>query len=93
MLGKEKKRKHDDPNVSIAYRILITVPVTVASAERSLSKLKLLRNCLRTTMLQERLNGLAMCSIEKDILDNIDLDTIINDFASRNARRSFIVKD
>ncbi|KAG2607286.1 hypothetical protein PVAP13_4NG233422 [Panicum virgatum] len=81
------------PNVSIAYQILLTVPVTVASAERSFSKLKLLRNCLRTTMLQERLNGLAMCSIEKDILDNIDLDTIINDFASRNARRSFIVKD
>ena len=81
------------PNVSITYRILLTVPVTVASAERSLSKLKLLRNCLRTTMLQERLNGLAMCSIEKDILDNLDLDTIINDFASRNARRSFIVKD
>ena len=81
------------PNVSIAYQILLTVPVTVASAERSFSKLKLLRNCLRTTMLQERLNGLAMCSIEKDILDNIDLDTIINDFVSRNARRSFIVKD
>ena len=81
------------PNVSIAYRILLTVPVTVASAERSFSKLKLLRNCLRTTMLQERLNGLAMCSIEKDILDNLDLDTIINDFASRNARRIFFVKN
>ena len=81
------------PNVSIAYRILLTVPVTVASAERSFSKLKLLRNCLRTTMLQERLNGLAMCSIEKDILDNLDLDTIINDFASRNARRILFVKD
>ncbi|KAG2597559.1 hypothetical protein PVAP13_5KG132507 [Panicum virgatum] len=81
------------PNVSIAYRILLTVPVTVASAERSFSKLKLLRNCLRTTMLQERLNGLTMCSIEKDILDNLDLDTIINDFASRNARRIFFVKN
>ena len=58
------------PNVSIAYRILLTIPVTVASDERSFSKLKLLRNCLRSTMLQERLNGLAMCSIEKDILDD-----------------------
>ena len=73
------------PNISIAYQILLTVPVTVASAERSFSKLKLLRNCLRTTMLQGRLNGLSMCGIEKDILDNIDLDTILNDFASRNA--------
>ena len=53
------------PNVSVAYRILLTVPVTVASAERSFSKLKLLKNCLRLTMLQDRLNGLAMCSVER----------------------------
>ena len=38
-------------------------------------------------MLQKRLNGLAMCSIEKDILDDINLDTVFEDFASRNARR------
>jgi len=38
------------PNVSIAYRILFTMPVTVASAERSFSKLKLLRNYLRSVM-------------------------------------------
>ncbi|KAI4992891.1 hypothetical protein ZWY2020_007204 [Hordeum vulgare] len=76
------------PNVSIAYQILLTVHVTVASAEQSFSKLKLLKNYMRTTMSQERLNGLAICCIEKDVLDNIDLDTIINDFASKNARRS-----
>jgi hypothetical protein len=69
------------PNVSVAYRILLTVPVTVASAERSFSKLKLLKNYLRSSMSQERLNGLAMCTIEKDILDTIDLNTILDDFA------------
>jgi hypothetical protein len=31
------------PNVSIAYQILLTMPVTVASTERSFSKLKLLK--------------------------------------------------
>ncbi|PUZ56804.1 hypothetical protein GQ55_5G365600 [Panicum hallii var. hallii] len=36
------------PNTSIAYRLLFTVPVTVASAERSFSKLKLLKNYLRS---------------------------------------------
>ena len=77
------------PNVSGTYRILLTIPMIVASAERSFSKLKLLKNGLRSTMLQERLNGLALCSIEKDILDKIDLDIVLEDFASRNARRRF----
>jgi hypothetical protein len=60
------------------------MPVTVASAERSLSKLKLLKNYLRSTMSQERLNGLATLCIEKGLLDGIDIETIITDFASRN---------
>jgi hypothetical protein len=77
------------PNIYIAYRILFTLPVTVASAERSFSKLKLLKNHLRSTMSQERLNGLATICIEKKLLDEIDIDTIINDFASRSVRRNF----
>ncbi|KAI4983995.1 hypothetical protein ZWY2020_040785 [Hordeum vulgare] len=77
------------PNISIAYRILFTMPVTVASAERSFSKLKLLKNYLRSTMSQERLNGLATFCIEKKMLDEIDIDTIISDFASKNVRRNF----
>jgi hypothetical protein len=80
------------PNVSIAYRVLLTIPVTVASAERSFSKLKLLRNYLRSTISQERLSGLATCTIEKDILDDIDLDTVIEDFASRNAHRRIFTR-
>lgn len=76
------------PNVLVAYRILLTVPMTVASSERSFSKLKLLNNYLISIMLQERLNSLAICSIEKDILDTIDLNTVLDDFASRNARIS-----
>jgi hypothetical protein len=77
------------PNVSIAYRILFTIPVTVASAKRSFSKLKLLRNYLRSTMTQERLNGLAILCIEKNLLDEIDLNGIIDDFVSQNVRRNF----
>ena len=73
----------------LPIRILLNSPVTVASAARSFSKLKLLKNCLRSTMLQDRLNCLATCCIEKIVLDNIDLDIILDDFASRNARRNF----
>ncbi|KAL8541893.1 hypothetical protein ACS0TY_002949 [Phlomoides rotata] len=53
------------PNAYIAYKILLTIPITVASAERSFSKLKLIKTFLRSTMSQDRLNGLAMLSIEK----------------------------
>jgi hypothetical protein len=77
------------PNASIAYRILFTIPVIVASAERSFSKLKLLKNYLRSTMSQEGLNGLATLCIEKRLLDEININTIINDFASRNVRSNF----
>jgi hypothetical protein len=56
------------PNISIAYQILFTVSVTVASAERSFLKLKLLKNYLRSTMSQDRLNGLATLCIEKKII-------------------------
>ncbi|KAF5785337.1 putative transcription factor and/or regulators TTF-type(Zn) family [Helianthus annuus] len=76
------------PNALIAYRVLLTIPVTVASAERSFSKLKLLKTYLRSSMSQERLNGLAMISIENDILETMDYEDLIESFASRNARRA-----
>ncbi|XP_071689064.1 uncharacterized protein [Rutidosis leptorrhynchoides] len=75
------------PNILLAYKILLTVSVTVASAERSFSKLKLLKSYLRSTMSQERLNGLAILSIENKFLADIDYEKIIDDFASRNAQR------
>ncbi|CAN6718361.1 unnamed protein product [Malus baccata var. baccata] len=78
------------PNVLIAYRVLLTVSVTVASAERSFSKLKLLKSYLRTTMTQDRLNGLAILCIENDEIEDLEYDDIIDDFASKNARRQFL---
>ena len=76
------------PNACIAYRIILTIPVTVASAERSFSKLKLLKSYLRSTMSQNRLNSLDLISIESDFLKNLDYERIINDFAAKNARKT-----
>ena len=44
------KRLYYFPNAYIAYRILLTIPVMVASMEISFSKLKLIKSYLRSTM-------------------------------------------
>jgi hypothetical protein len=79
------------PYVSITLRIFLTLPVTVASAERSFSKLKIIKNYLRSTMGQERLQGLAILGIETDLARKIDFDDVIDSFATEKARRAPIL--
>uniref|UniRef100_A0A8I6XTB7 HAT C-terminal dimerisation domain-containing protein n=1 Tax=Hordeum vulgare subsp. vulgare TaxID=112509 RepID=A0A8I6XTB7_HORVV len=85
-----KKHSLIYPNDAIAYGILLTIPVTVASTERSFSKLKLLKSYLRSTMTQERLNGLATIALENDALEKIKYEDMIEDFISRNTRKMLL---
>ena len=86
------KRHNSFPNASIAYRVLLTIPVTVASAERSFSKLKLLKSYLRSTMLQQRLTDLAQISLESELLEKIEYERIIEEFISSNTKRLKLFK-
>lgn len=74
------------PNISVSSRMSLTAPATVALAERSFSKLKLIKNYLRSTMSQDRLNNLARLSIESGIARQINFDTVIRSFAKKKAR-------
>ena len=65
------------PNVCDILRILLTIPATVASAERSFSKLKLIKNILRCTMSQTWLVDLARLRIESSIAREIDYVVIL----------------
>jgi hypothetical protein len=47
------------------------MPVAVASVERSFSKMKIVKNRLRTTMSNERLNSLLTNTLETSILDEL----------------------
>ena len=73
------------PNMMTALRILGTIPVTTCECECSISALGRLKSYLRTTMTEERLNGLAMLHVHSNIA--INLDTVINDFANNENRK------
>ena len=77
------------PNVCISLRIFCTLPVTIATGERSFSNLKHIKNVLRNTMGQDRLNDLAKLSIEYDLARKVDFNTEIDTFASQRARKGF----
>lgn len=68
-------------------RIYLTVPVTSATAERSFSSLRRLKNYLRSTMTQRRLNHVILLHVHKQRTDEIDLYQIARDFSFKNARR------
>ena len=81
------KRLEYFPNACISFRILLTIPVTIASAERSFLKLKLIKSYLKSTMSQERLSGLAILSIKKEMLAELDCKNLISNFASQKVRK------
>ena len=75
------------PNVSVALRVVLTIPVSVASGERSFSKLKLIKTFLRSSMKEDRLNSLALLSIENALASELDYSSLITKFAAIKARR------
>lgn len=64
--------------------ILLIVPIKIISTERSFSKLKLLKSYMRPIIFQERLNILALISIENELIENVDYESIIYGFTSKN---------
>ena len=75
------------PYLTLSLRLFVTICVSVASCERSFSKLNLIKNYLRSTMGQSRLSDLAMLSIESDSAQEIDFDDVINKFSVLKARK------
>ena len=74
------------PTLCIAFRLLLTIAFSIASCERSFSKLKLIKTYLRSTMSQERLNNLSLISIEKKFLSYADVKKeVIELFSERRA--------
>ncbi|KAL7395864.1 hypothetical protein ABVT39_024568 [Epinephelus coioides] len=79
------------PNVYIAVRLYLTLPVTNCEGERSFSQMARIKNELRTKMTQRRFNSLSLMAIEAELVRELDFDDLIKDFSSKKARKKPVV--
>ena len=79
--------QHLFPELCKLFRLLLIMPATPATSERSFSSLRLVKSksYLRTTMKQERLNHLLLLHIHKD--RQIDLLPAMREFVLLNNER------
>lgn len=68
-------------------KLLLVIPASSATAERSFRALRRLKSYLRSTMSQERLNHVAVTHVHRDRLDAVDLKKIKADFIATNSYR------
>ena len=68
--------------LNVTYKILVSLAITSSSAERAMSRVRLIKNRLRTTMLDDWFSSLMILASEKDVLERVAIDRIIDKFAS-----------
>ena len=69
------------PNVHIAFRIYLSMTTSNCSGKRYFSKLKRIKNEVRSCMGQHRYSLLSLVSIENDILESLEFNDLISSFA------------
>ncbi|KAL4152659.1 hypothetical protein QTP88_000492 [Uroleucon formosanum] len=76
LMNKSEEMKHILPWANKICKLALTAPVSVATNERSFSKLRLIKNNLRSSMGDNRLDSLMILSVEKDVVDKLDINKI-----------------
>ena len=75
-------------NIKVCLRILGTLPMTTCTFERSFSSIRRLKTYTRSSMISERLNGIALMHVHQEVVP--DIEKVINSFAVTNTRLNFI---
>ena len=76
------------PNIHTILKVLLTMPVSTASAERSFSGLRRLKIYLCSNMSETCLSGLALLHIHHDT--DIDITEIVREFDTCGRRIAFL---
>lgn len=79
--------EHTFPNVDICFRILLSMPISNSSSERSFSALKRIKKFLRSNLNQHKLSNLILLAVEYDITSKLDFEDTIKIFAERKSRK------
>ncbi|XP_074336809.1 uncharacterized protein LOC141673982 [Apium graveolens] len=82
--GLEKKF----PLVDMLIRLVLTLPVSTTTTERAFSAMKIIKTRLRNKMEDEFLSGCMMLHIEKEYVDDIDSEAVIDHFESTGDHRA-----
>lgn len=75
------------PNITNLYKMFYTLATNSAGAERSFSRLRNIKSYQRTTTGEQRLNDLALISIESDLAIDADFNKILDKMKSVKTRR------
>ncbi len=75
------------PQMVRLLQLYLIVPSTTATAERSFSQLGRIKNYLRSTMTQERLNSCMILAVYKEEVQDLNLPSLINEFILSNDMR------
>ena len=75
------------PRVAKVYRLFLTAPPSVCKSERSFSRLKFLKSCVRNTLSEKHLHHLMLLACEKDLTDQLDLQNIVEKWKLMKTRR------
>ena len=67
------------PSVAGLYRLVLTLPATSCSCERSFSALKFVKNNMRTTMSEDRLRDLMLLAVEAERTKCVELQKTLQD--------------
>ena len=73
--------------LSNVVQLVLLVPATTCTPERTFSVLRRLKTYLRSSMTQARLNHLAVIHCNKDIADSLDLDQLIDEWREESSHR------
>ncbi|KAL4090644.1 hypothetical protein QTP88_025438 [Uroleucon formosanum] len=77
------------PNINKLLKILTTLPVSTSTPERSFSTLKRVKTYLRNSMTEDRLNGLTMLAIHKDVI--VTPDEVLDEMAKKPRKLDILI--